>query len=257
MPPLASVRFLKRAVATVCGSLVALAPRQFLSALLRRYPEMVAAHGGRNRMLFRWDTTDVPERVGHFEDLACLFWSTPLNRGLLRQDLDEAATLFKTVRSLHAPHGVEVGRFHGASTLLLAVAVGPAGRVTSIDVAPQGDDALLRALHRAGVADRVELIVADANHVDRSGPLDFVFIDGDHSYDGARRDHNRWGKLVRVGGYVIHHDMAAQRPFVTPCDDLVRLRCDILRTQQTHLELAVEAGSLSVFRRCSASWADL
>jgi predicted O-methyltransferase YrrM len=251
------MQLLKRIAAAFCGQLVAVAPNYFLSALLRNYPDMVVAKSGRTRTLFRWDNTDVKESLEHFEDVAFLFWNTPLNRGLLRQDFDEAATLFKTVRSLSEPRGVEIGRFHGASTVLLAVAVGSAGKLTSIDLAPQNDETLLRVLRRARVADRVELIVADANQVHRSEALDFVFIDGDHSYDGARRDHNKWGKLVRVGGFIIHHDMAKQREFATQWSDLKRLRENILEKQEKVLELVEEVGSMSVLRRRSASWVDV
>jgi predicted O-methyltransferase YrrM len=251
------MQFLKRFAAALCGQLVAVAPNYFLSALLRNCPDMVVAKSGRNRTLFQWDNTNFKEGLEHFEDLAFLFWNTPLNRGLLRQDFDEAATLFKTVRSLRNPRGVEIGRFHGASTVLIAVAVGSAGKLTSIDLAPQNDEALLRVLRRARVADRVELIVGDANQVQRNEELDFVFIDGDHSYDGARRDHNKWGKLVRVGGFIIHHDMGKQREFATQCSDLKRLRENILEKQEQLLELFKEVGSMSVFRRKSTSWLDL
>jgi predicted O-methyltransferase YrrM len=40
--------------------------------------------------------------------------------------------------------------------------------------------------------------------------LDFLFIDGDHSYEGARRDFEMYAPLVRSGGLVAFHD-------ITPC----------------------------------------
>jgi predicted O-methyltransferase YrrM len=251
------MQFLKRIAAALCGQLVALAPNQFLAALIRHNPDLVVTKGARSPTSFRWDNANFKEGLEQFEDLAFLFWNTPLNRGLLRQDFDEAATLFKTVRSLRNPRGVEIGRFHGASTVLLGVAVGSAGKVTSIDLAPQNDDELLRVLRRAGVGDRVELIAADANQVHRSEELDFVFIDGDHSYDGARRDHNKWGKLVRVGGFIIHHDMANQREFASQWSELKRLRENILEKQEQALELVKEVGSMSILRRKSTAWVDL
>lgn len=39
-----------------------------------------------------------------------------------------------------------------------------------------------------------------------AGPLDFVFIDGDHTYDGVRADWLAWSPLVRPGGVVAFHD---------------------------------------------------
>jgi predicted O-methyltransferase YrrM len=38
------------------------------------------------------------------------------------------------------------------------------------------------------------------------GPLDLVFIDGDHSYEGVKADANRFANLVRNGGRLIFHD---------------------------------------------------
>ena len=38
-------------------------------------------------------------------------------------------------------------------------------------------------------------------------PLDFLFIDGDHSYEGVRRDFLDYGPMVRPGGLVAFHDI--------------------------------------------------
>jgi len=37
--------------------------------------------------------------------------------------------------------------------------------------------------------------------------LDFLFIDGDHSYSGARQDFEMYSPLVREGGFVAFHDI--------------------------------------------------
>ena len=41
------------------------------------------------------------------------------------------------------------------------------------------------------------------------GPLDFLFIDGDHSYAGVRRDFELYAPLVRTGGLIALHDINA------------------------------------------------
>ncbi len=38
------------------------------------------------------------------------------------------------------------------------------------------------------------------------GGVDFVFIDGDHSYDGLRGDWEAWSPLIAPGGCVALHD---------------------------------------------------
>ena len=34
-----------------------------------------------------------------------------------------------------------------------------------------------------------------------------VFVDGDHSIDGVRKDVDAWGPHVPVGGYMLFHDV--------------------------------------------------
>jgi predicted O-methyltransferase YrrM len=202
---------------------------------------------------YGWDKVIIPQNVNRFEDLAFLFELSPLNRGIIRMDLDEAAAVFKAISAMENPRGIEIGRFNGGSTLLLAAAAGAGGHVVSVDRDPRDDNGLRAALEQAGLRDRVELITADANDVDVPGPFDFALIDGDHSYEAAKRDHNRWGQRVRPGGLIIHHDMANTRPFATQWTDLVRLRSEILECQDRDLEVLQESGSVTIFRRTVAS----
>ena len=39
-----------------------------------------------------------------------------------------------------------------------------------------------------------------------NGPIDFLFIDGDHSYEGVRRDWDEWTPHVVEQGTVVLHD---------------------------------------------------
>ena len=36
--------------------------------------------------------------------------------------------------------------------------------------------------------------------------VDLLFVDGDHTYEGAASDLTRWSPLVRPGGHVVLHD---------------------------------------------------
>jgi predicted O-methyltransferase YrrM len=46
--------------------------------------------------------------------------------------------------------------------------------------------------------------------------LDFLFIDGDHTYDGVRQDFEMYSPLVRTGGLVALHDIA-EHPAESEC----------------------------------------
>lgn len=228
---------------------------QKLSVMASQILEM--AMRASNPHAFRWEDVDVPLAPVAFEDLAVLFALSPLNRGIVRLDFDEAAAIFKAIASLEHPSGVEVGRFNGGSTFLLAVSAGSDGKLLSIDNAPQQDVELMEAFRRADLADRVTLMTADAETVQTDEPFDFAFIDGDHSYDSARRDHNQWGARVKGGGLIIHHDMSKGRQFATQLQELARLREDILQDQRGVLELVLETGSVAIFRRTNQPWIDV
>ena len=37
-------------------------------------------------------------------------------------------------------------------------------------------------------------------------PVDFLFIDGDHTYEGVRSDYEMYSKLVKKNGFIAFHD---------------------------------------------------
>lgn len=38
--------------------------------------------------------------------------------------------------------------------------------------------------------------------------VDFLFIDGDHSYEGVKRDYHDYSKFVKPGGLIVFHDVS-------------------------------------------------
>jgi predicted O-methyltransferase YrrM len=167
-----------------------------------------------------------PERIGGFEDLTFLFSSTVLAHGIASLRFDEAALLYRLVRELQPNLVVEIGRYRGGSTLLLAAALDGKGIVHSYDIdTRQGRDGngldreLVAALERFGLRERVELHVADSRTVrPPSEPIDVLFVDGDHSEEGVRADFEHWSPRVRVGGHVLFHDAVATADFTSPAD---------------------------------------
>ncbi len=157
-----------------------------------------------------------PESIHGLEDLTFLFSSNQLSHGIASLQIDEAGLLFRLARDLGPQPIVEIGRFKGGSTLLLASAMHPDAELWSYDlhVALRPDmpgwqlDAELRtALDRYGLTDRVHLVVGDSRTAEPPPrPAGLVFVDGDHTYEGARADFERWREHVAPGGHLLFHD---------------------------------------------------
>lgn len=84
-------------------------------------------------------------------------------------------------RSIGARRILEVGTLGGYSTIWLARALPPGGRLVTLELSEHHAAVASENLARAGVADAVEVIVGPAAETLRSleGGVDFVFIDAD------------------------------------------------------------------------------
>lgn len=121
---------------------------------------------------------------------------------------------------------LEIGTQHGGTMFLFAHVSAPNAQIISIDL-PNGEfgggyPAWRAALYRrfGCPGQTVELIRGDSHaettfeRVKRAlagERLDFMFIDGDHTYDGVRLDLERYETLVRPGGVIAIHDIAPPR----------------------------------------------
>lgn len=115
----------------------------------------------------------------------------------------------------HATRGtgeiVEVGTYVGTSTICLAKAQmlkGDGRAITAVDIKKQ--PSLDATLERAGVTDFVQLVTSRSNDLAASWdrPIELLWIDGDHSYEGCLMDILAWERHVQPGGIVAFHDYA-------------------------------------------------
>jgi predicted O-methyltransferase YrrM len=182
-----------------------------------------------------------PERVRGFEDLAFMFSSNQLGHGVASLQIDEAALLYRLARDAESGPFAEIGRFKGGSTLIFAAALPEGVELWSYDlhVALRADmpgaelDAELQsALERYGLAGKVHLVVADSRTVEPPpDPLELLFVDGDHSYEGAKADFERWGAFVRPGGHLLFHDAVDTGGYGNVYPGVARLIGEVERTR--------------------------
>jgi caffeoyl-CoA O-methyltransferase len=121
---------------------------------------------------------------------------------------EEGRFLHCLVAASGAKRAVEIGTLGGYSGTLIARALAPEGRLTTIEIDPRTAQIARETFEQAGVADKVELLVGDAREVlpgiTSRGPFDFLFIDaGTDSYD----EFLSWGLAnIRPGGVIAAHN---------------------------------------------------
>ena len=126
------------------------------------------------------------ETGDNFEDLVWLFCCDSRNRAIIRQGFDEAGLLWKAVKATSG-NILEIGRNHAGSTVLLAAA-SPGRTVYSIDINPKHHRRCDDYFDRLEIRERVRLLVIDSRKTLPDVNYGFLFIDGDHSFQGVLAD---------------------------------------------------------------------
>ena len=139
------------------------------------------------------------------------------------QAAEEILWLLEVLRG-EEPHViVEIGTDQGGTLFLWPYAAAEDALIVAVDARPLGvlgQRSPFAIVRRAFALrdQRIELLIPADSHDPRTvervqqvlggRPVDFVFIDADHSYEGVRQDFERFSPLVRPGGIVAFHDIA-------------------------------------------------
>jgi len=133
---------------------------------------------------------------------------------------DGAWLLFGLVETLRPDVCVEIGSARGLSACFVGLALKHQkhGKLYAIDPhepTAWNDEAsvdtyavMRKNLRACGVDGYVEIVRSYSGDAAKgwTRPIDMIFIDGDHSYDGVRRDWDLFIPFVRDFGVVIFHD---------------------------------------------------
>ena len=154
--------------------------------------------------------------------------------------------LYLLATAMRATRVLEIGTLAGYSTINLARAVGPGGRVVTLEYEPDHADVARANLKRAGVGDRVEVIVGAAldtlpRLAERGETFDLVFIDADKENNVA---YVEWAiKLGRAGSIIVVDNIARFGRVLEPAADDHQARAvrDMLEMMGEHPRLDAAA----------------
>jgi predicted O-methyltransferase YrrM len=137
----------------------------------------------------------------------------------------EIKWLLSNVEKIQPKVVVEIGTRMGGTLFLFTKVASPDARIVSIDF-PDGQGGGYRRSRQAFYRDfavppqNLHLIKGDSHRLEtleqlkgclNGEKIDFLFIDGDHAYDGVKMDFEMYGSLVRPGGLVGFHDNKATK----------------------------------------------
>jgi predicted O-methyltransferase YrrM len=126
-------------------------------------------------------------------------------------------------RAVGAKKILEVGTLAGYSTIWLARALPPGGKLITLEYEPKHADVARANIERAGLAHLVEIRLGKAIDTlpkiaaERSGPFDLIFIDADKP---GNADYFAWAlKLARVGSLIIVDNVVRNGGVIDPAGD--------------------------------------
>lgn len=138
----------------------------------------------------------------------------------------EISQLLAKLRGRRIERAVEIGTARGGTLFLLTQALASSCQLVSVDLHfgpfgggyPHWKIPLFHALAIGGP--RLKLLrgnsqtpeMRDLVRETLGGQADFILIDGDHSYEGAKRDYELYRELVAPGGIIAFHDIVPGSP---------------------------------------------
>ena len=140
---------------------------------------------------------------------------------------EELTGLFEMVRKLQPRRALEIGTYTGGTFFMTCRVADPNATLISVDL-PGGRFGRgyvwpRKFVYRRFAKGEQELHCLRRNSHDHrtfdlvrsllgNQPLDFLFVDGDHTYGGVRSDFEMYSPLVRKGGIVAFHDIVKHPP---------------------------------------------
>ena len=157
----------------------------------------------------------------HDREAALDFAFKHLNRPIF-QVREEISGLMKILEDKNPKVVLEIGTANGGSLFLLAHSASEDAVVIGVDLpgGPFGGECsqpclrLIRSFKRG--KQKIFLVRSDSHRLETLSniedildgrKIDVLFIDGDHSYEGVKKDYEMYRRLVEKDGIIIFHDI--------------------------------------------------
>jgi len=128
------------------------------------------------------------------------------------QNPKEICDLLNFIAARRPRRLLEIGTASGGTLYLITKVAHPEATLLSVDLKINRKELLrsfARRRQRLGLIEGDSTSVATVEAVKRWFPegIDFLFLDGDHSYEGIKNDFENYSPLVRPGGAIAFHDI--------------------------------------------------
>ncbi len=193
----------------------------------RNFTKKLIYHSRLGAVRLRSKIDSLPDEMSH-DRVIDFAWN--VSHGLLRpfQVRSEYEDFIRRVfRDDNRPKNImEIGSFNGGTLFVSCRLAAPGGVIVSLDLPggefgggyPEWKTPLYKSFPQS--TQELHLIRGDSHSFDSLAKvkealdgrqLDFLFIDGDHTYEGVKQDYEMYSTLVRPGGWIGFHDVAKHR----------------------------------------------
>lgn len=143
-----------------------------------------------------------------------------------RQNPAEIEELYRIIRQKKPSSVLEIGTARGGTLYLWSQAASPDATIVSVDLPGGGFGgayppcripfyhsfaAPMQRLHLLREDSHSSKTVEMVRQIFRGQLIDFLFIDGDHTYQGVLADFKAYGPMVRSGGLIAFHDILPRK----------------------------------------------
>jgi predicted O-methyltransferase YrrM len=188
-----------------------LAARQFRKFLADAYPAMK----------LRWDKKLRERLISEFQKCATIEQCMEFTRRHMQagscQIPSEIKSAIDLIGSIKPKEMCEIGTFDGGTSLLFIQLLPTLDTMVCIDLHVKNKELLkllapptlqLKFFDMPSYAERT---VAKVSRFLNGRMIDALFIDGDHRYEGVKRDFLSYRRFVRDGGQILFHDIMQEK----------------------------------------------